>query len=114
MLVIAEGAAIPFFTRGCPRRTASPSRLRPLRARGVRRTVLNFIRISVVGHESLLRMQQVLRTGAVAHSTSRIELADGVGAAMERSGPIAGPATPPMTGKPFRTNGLPAPCRSRP
>jgi len=31
---------------------------------------LDFVRISVVGYESLLRMQQVLRTGAVAHSRS--------------------------------------------
>jgi hypothetical protein len=52
--------------------------------RGVRDVRLNFIRISVVGDESLLRMQQVLRTGAVAHSTTRIEIADGVSAATEK------------------------------
>jgi hypothetical protein len=58
-------------------------------------------------------MQQVLRTGAVAHSTTRIEIADGVRAATERNGPIVSLATPPTTDKPFRTTGLPAPSRSR-
>ena len=72
-----------------------------------RRQGLNFIRISVVGDESLLRMRQVLRIGAVAHSTTRIEIADGVSAATERSR-----ATPPMTDKPFQTNGLPTPSEA--
>ena len=77
-----------------------------------RRQGLNFIRISVVGDESLLRMRQVLRIGAVAHSTTRIEIADGVSAATERSRPIASRATPPMTDKPFQTNGLPTPSEA--